>query len=88
MPSSLLSSPTPHHRGGALRLLIVNDWKRSFVAASVLDFALVVTMSLEDLVTDADDKLFNRITALHCMHAVFPMAKPSVRLSVTRVIEL
>ena len=29
----------------------------------------------------------NRIifTALHCMHAVFPIAKPSVRLSVTRV---
>jgi len=43
-PSSLRNSPTLHHHGGALRRpRIVNDWKRSFVAASVLDFALLIT---------------------------------------------
>jgi len=52
----------PRHRGAALRRpRIVNDWKRSFVAASLVDFAFLIKMSLEDLVTDADDKLFNLI---------------------------
>jgi len=43
-PLSLRNSPTLHHRGRPLRRpRIVNDWKRSFVAASVLDFALLIT---------------------------------------------
>jgi len=55
----------PHHRSGALqRPRIVNDWQRSFVAASVL----------EDLVTDADDKLFNLIlySKRHVLHSILP----------------
>jgi len=62
----------PRHHGGALRRLrIVNDWKRSFVAASVLDFALLST-SLEHLVPDADDKLFNLILHArdHVLHSI------------------
>ena len=44
MPSLLRSSPMLHHRGGALqRPRIVNDWQRSFVAASILDFAILIT---------------------------------------------
>jgi len=44
MRSLLRSSPTPRHHGGALRRLrIVNDWKRSFVAASVLKITLLST---------------------------------------------
>ena len=40
----LQSSPMPRHRGGALqRPRIVNDWQRSFVATSVLDFAILIT---------------------------------------------
>ena len=44
MPSLLRSSPMPRHRGGALqRPRIVNGWQRSFVAASALDFAILIT---------------------------------------------
>jgi len=35
-----------HHRGRALQWpRIVNDWKQSFVMASILDFALLLTSS-------------------------------------------
>jgi len=49
----------------------VNHLKRSFVAASVLYFALPIT-SLVDLVTDADDKLLNLIlySKHHVLHSI------------------
>ena len=52
---------------------IVNDWQRSFVAAFVLNFAILIT-SLEDLVTDSDDKLFNLIlySKRHVIHSILP----------------
>jgi len=64
----------PRHRGEALqRSRIVNDWQRSFVAAFVLNFAILIT-SLEDLVTDSDDKLFNLIlySKRHVIHSILP----------------
>ena len=74
IPSLLRSSPMPRHRGWALQCpRIVNDWQRSFVAASVLDFAILIT-SLEDLVTDTDDKLLNLIlySKHHVLHSILP----------------
>ena len=73
--SSYLSAtgrnPGLHHRGGALRRpRIVNDWKRSFVAASVLDFALLITCLL---VTDADDKLFMVALCNRADHYIFAL---------------
>jgi len=60
MPSSLRSSPI-------CRVIVVRpyDGRGSSTTgsghSSVVDFAFLIKMSLEDLVTDADDKLFNLI---------------------------